>query len=83
MEIIVSIEYTIIQSQLGSNIVRILLCCLFCFRYRNKKVEWKEPWKYVVPDSKVNRAYMGPTRARQDPGEPHVGPLNLAMRDGC
>ena len=25
---------------------------------------------------------MGPTRGRQDPGGPHVGPMNLAIRDG-
>ena len=30
------------------------------------------------PDSKVNKANMGPIWGRQDPGEPHVGPTNLA-----
>ena len=33
-----------------------------------------------LPDSKVHRAYMGPTWGRQDPGGPHVGPMNLAFR---
>ena len=35
-----------------------------------------------TPDSKVHWAYMGPTWGRQDPGGPHVGPMNLTIRDG-
>ena len=31
------------------------------------------------PDSKVHGANMGLTWGRQDPGGPHVGPMNLAM----
>ena len=31
------------------------------------------------PNSKVYGANMGPTRGRQDPGGPHVGPMNLAI----
>ena len=31
------------------------------------------------PDSKVYGANMGPTWGRQDPGGPHVGPMNLAI----
>ena len=34
----------------------------------------------TVPDSKVHEAYMGPTWGRQDPGGPHVDPMNLAIR---
>ena len=33
----------------------------------------------VFPDSKVHEAYMGPTLGGQDPGGPHVGPMNLAI----
>ena len=29
------------------------------------------------PDSKVHGANMGPIWGRQDPGGPHVGPMNL------
>ena len=29
------------------------------------------------PDSKVHGTHMGPTWGRQDPGRPHVGPMNL------
>ena len=31
------------------------------------------------PDSKVHGANMGPIWGRQDPGGPHVGPVNLAI----
>ena len=34
-----------------------------------------------IPDSKVHGANMGPIWGRQDPGGPHVGPMNLAIRD--
>ena len=34
-----------------------------------------------IPDSKVDGAYMGPTWGRQAPGGPHVGAMNLAVRD--
>ena len=31
------------------------------------------------PDSKVNGAKMGLIWGRQDPGVPHVGPMNFAI----
>ena len=31
------------------------------------------------PDSKVHGANIGPIWGRQDPGGPHVGPMNLAI----
>ena len=34
------------------------------------------------PDNKVHGASMGPIRGRQDPGGPHVGPINFAIWDG-
>ena len=33
-------------------------------------------------DSKVHGAKMGPIWGRQDPGAPHVGPMNLAILVG-
>ena len=33
-----------------------------------------------IPRSQGSWAYMGPTWGRQDPGGPHVGPMNLAIR---
>ena len=35
----------------------------------------------IIPDSKVHGANMGPIWGRQDPGGPHVGPMNLAIWD--
>ena len=34
---------------------------------------------YPGPDSKVYGANMGPIWGRQDPGGPHVGPMNFAI----
>ena len=34
------------------------------------------------PDSKVHGANMGPIWGRQDPGGPHVGPINFAIWEG-
>ena len=31
------------------------------------------------PDNKVHGANMGPVLGRQDPGGPHVGPMNFAI----
>ena len=33
----------------------------------------------ITPDSKVHWANMGPIGGRQDPGGPHVGPMNFAI----
>ena len=35
----------------------------------------------LIPDSKVHGANMGPIWGRQDPGGPHVGPMNFAIWD--
>ena len=35
----------------------------------------------ITPDSKVHGANMGPIWGRQDPGGPHVGPINIAIWD--
>ena len=34
---------------------------------------------HSFPDSKVHEANMGPIWGRQDPGGPHVGPMNFAI----
>ena len=44
-----------------------------------KQVSWRS-WTLNLPDSMVHGANMGPIWGRQDPGEPHVGPMNLAIR---
>ena len=35
--------------------------------------------KVHIPDSKIHGANMGPIWGRQDPGGPHVGPMNFAI----
>ena len=35
----------------------------------------------IFPDSQVHGANMGPIWGRQDPGGPHVGPMNIAIWD--
>ena len=42
----------------------------------------QEPLSLKVPDNKVHGANMGPISGRQDPGGPHVGPMNFAIW-GC
>ena len=36
---------------------------------------------HLTPDSKVHGDNMGPIWGRQDPGGPHVGPMNFAIWD--
>ena len=36
---------------------------------------------WCIPDSKVHGANMGPIWGRQDPGGPHIGPMNFAIWD--
>ena len=38
-------------------------------------------WKKTTPDSKFLGANMGPTWVLSAPDGPHVGPMNLAIRD--
>ena len=42
----------------------------------SEKIVWE---LQVYPDSKVHGASMGPIWGRQDPGGPHVGPMNFAI----
>ena len=34
---------------------------------------------YPLPDSKIHGVNMGPIWGRQDPGGPHVGPMDLVL----
>ena len=45
------------------------------------KMTWCETEVGRNPDSKVHGANMGPIWGRQDPGGPHVVPMNLAIRE--
>ena len=56
------------------NVDDIIICEMFmmkCFSFLQK----------TISDSKVHGANMGPTWGRQDPGGPHVGPMNFAIWD--
>ena len=51
---------------------------------KQEKNRPQQPWySLVLPeeslDSKVYEANMGPIWGRQDPGGPHVGPMNVAI----
>ena len=37
------------------------------------------PYGFTFPDSKSHEANVGPIWGRQDPGGPHVGPMNFAI----
>ena len=50
--------------------------------YGNTKLGFRHlqrPPTHRLPDSKVPGANMGPIWGRQDPGGPHVGPMNFAI----
>ena len=38
-------------------------------------------YEYSIPNSKVHGANMGPIWGRQEPGGPHVGPMNFIIWD--
>ena len=41
----------------------------------------KAQYVCIAPDGKVHGANMGPIWGRQDPGGPHVGPMNFVIWD--
>ena len=47
----------------------------------NQQTKRYESSNTNTPNSKVHRANMGPIWGRQDPGGPHVGPMNFAIWD--
>ena len=44
-------------------------------------LEWDNCELYDIPDSKVHGANMEPTWVLSAPDGPHVGPMNLAIRE--
>ena len=47
----------------------------------NQKRSFSRNKSLITPDSKVHDANMGPTWDLSAPDGPHVGPMNLAIRD--
>ena len=53
-------------------------------RHPQRVIQWRISLHRLMvsnPDSKVYGANMGPIWGRQDPGGPHVGPMNFATWD--
>ena len=48
------------------------------FKHNTRDCDISEEWTNLH-DSNVHGANMGPTWGRQDPGGPHVGPMNFAV----
>ena len=59
-----------------------LLSTDFSFDQYNKEINIQFKLDHHVnPDSKIHEANMGPIWGRQDPGGPHVGPMNIAEKE--
>ena len=59
--------------------VYVHVCEVVAYAVVAEVILWSTPTT-LLPDSKVHEANMGPIWGRQDPGEPHVGPMNFAIR---
>ena len=66
-----------VEVDIGYNFLSSPIMCILC--------HWTEIFFVLLwglhnngPDSKVHGANMGPIWGRQDPGGPHVGPMNFA-----
>ena len=51
------------------------------YRVIFSRVERLQNFFNNIPDSKIRGANIGPIWGRQDPGGPHVGPMNFALGD--
>ena len=49
------------------------------YQYKSVWLPSTHEYSRSDPDSKVHGAHMGPIWGGQDPGGPHVGPMNLAI----
>ena len=57
---------------------------LVCAKFHDDQIDilvFNEIWDFINPDSKVYVASTGPTWVLSAPGGPHVGPINLAVRE--
>ena len=67
-------------NQKSHNVSRHHACdCPYPSSHRGELGLQTTPLHFHFPDSKVHGPIMGPTWGRQDPGGPHVGPMNLAI----
>ena len=70
----VSYEMSILRIWEKSDSIIMALYCIYIPCYNHNEIG-------NIPDSKVHGANMGPTWILSVPGGPHVGPMNLAIRD--
>ena len=47
----------------------------------DQKSDQTQDFSFTIPDNKVHGANMGPIWGQQDPGGPHVDPMNFAIWD--
>ena len=74
---------------IGYSVFPVSVACSACWQRSTLSrspcaTRWGCDWDYKrpkgkCPDSKVHWADMGPIWGRQDPGGPHVGPMNFAI----
>ena len=67
--------------QIHSRIIELLVMYEISFASLNRHC-LTHASAHVIPDSKVHGANMGPTWVLSARDGPHVGPMNLAIRDG-
>ena len=46
-----------------------------------KSFDFEIEFNWIIPDTKVPGANMGPVWGQHGPGGPHVGPMNFAIWD--
>ena len=68
-------KFIIIWNKIGVYLTILFLVILL---HKLFSGEWQ---KWIIPDSKVHGANMGPIWVLSTPDGPHVGPMNLAIRD--
>ena len=63
----------------------LMICLYIIFIYYDQHIKYLHGKMrdifYKIPDSKDHGANMGPTWDLSAPDGPHVGPMNLAIRD--
>ena len=73
---VIATQYKIIQ--MSWYYIHITVMLYECHRNSNHR---QLECLFSTPDSKFHGANMGPIWGRQDPGGPHVGPINFAIWD--
>ena len=70
---------TLFSIKLAQHLVVLVLLWLFCGLEDQWFMNFIHSCSSGSPDSKVHGANKGPIWGRQDPGGPHVGPMNFAI----